>query len=75
MAVTQDQINALNDAIASGARSVTLDGQTIIYNTTQSLIQARDDLLKQLQAAQAQAAGQQPRARQTYAYYTGRGNN
>lgn len=68
MAVTQQDINALNAAIASGARSVTLGGQTLIYNTTDSLIKARDDLQKQLQAATGKR-----RPRQTYAYQAGRG--
>lgn len=71
MAVTQADIDNLNAAIASGARSVTLGGQTVIYNTTESLIKARDDLVKQLPAA----PGITPRPRQTYAYYGGRGYN
>lgn len=49
MAVTQTDIDNLNTAIASGARSVTIGGQTVIYNTSESLIKARDDMLKQLQ--------------------------
>lgn len=69
MAVTQADIDNLNAAIASGARSVTLGGQTLIYNTTESLIKARDDMAKQL-AAQT-AAAQRPR--QSYAFYAGRG--
>lgn len=68
MAVTQQDINALNAAIASGARSVTLGGQTLIYNTPDSLIKARDDLQKQLQATTGKR-----RPRQTYAYQAGRG--
>lgn len=74
--IIQARIDALNDAIGSGARSVTLDGQTVVYNTTASLIQARDDMLNQLAAQQAAEAG--PRAlrpRQTYGLYTGRGYN
>lgn len=63
-------VAALNKAIARGARSVTLGGQTIIYNTTDSLIRARDDMRKQLRAAEQKAA---PRvSRQTYAVYGGR---
>lgn len=69
MAVTQSDIDNLNAAIASGTRSVTLGGQTIIFNTTESLIKARDDLLKQLAAAST--AGRRPR--QTYGYLSGRG--
>lgn len=62
-------IASLNAAIVSGARSVTLGGQTITYNTTQSLITARDDQVKQLSAALATKR----RARQTYLYQAGRG--
>ena len=68
MAVTQADIDNLNAAIASGVRSVTLGGQTVIYSTSESLIKARDDL-------KAQLAAQNPaqRPRQSYAFYAGRG--
>lgn len=72
MAVTQADIDNLNAAIATGARSVTLDGQTVIYNTTASLIQARDDMRTQLANQTTAIADRRPR--QTYGYYTGRGN-
>lgn len=62
-------IKSLNAAIVSGARSVTLGGQTITYNTTASLITARDDQVKQLNAASATTR----RSRQTYLYQNGRG--
>lgn len=64
-------VESLNNAIATGARSVTLGGQTIIYNTTESLIIARDDMRKQLQALEAAC---QPRrvSRQAYAVFGGR---
>jgi len=68
MAVTQADIDALNKAIASGARSVTLGGQTIIYNTTESLIKARDDLQKQLNAQTTPR-----RSKQVYLFQNGRG--
>ncbi|MGP1680834.1 MAG: phage head-tail joining protein [Giesbergeria sp.] len=67
MAVTQADIDNLNAAIASGVRSVTLGGQTVIYGTPESLIKARDDMVRQL-ASQAIA-----RPRQSYAFYAGRG--
>ena len=69
MAVTQADIDNLNAAIASGARSVTLGGQSIIFNTTDSLIKARDDLARQL--ASQEAVKRRPR--QTQMYYAGRG--
>lgn len=72
MAVTQADIDALNAAIASGARSVTLGEQTVIYNTTESLIKARNDMRNELLAQQQAAAGTQ-RGRQTYVVSGGRG--
>lgn len=72
MAVTQADIDALNTAIADGVRSVTIGGQTTIYNTTASLIQARDDMRKELAAANAVASGKR-RSRQTLLTYAGRG--
>jgi len=68
MAVTQTDIDNLNAAIASGTRSVTIGGQTVIYNTTESLIKARDDMTKQL----AKQNGAR-RPKQTYLFQNGRG--
>lgn len=73
MAVTQSDIDTLNAAIASGVRSVTIGGQTVTYSTVDALIKARNDLLAQLNAADAAATGRGPRPRQTYTYYAGRG--
>lgn len=67
--VTQTDIDNLNAAIASGTRSVTLGGQTVTYNTTASLIAARDDQLKQFKKQNATAR----RSRQTYLFQSGRG--
>ena len=64
----QIYVAALNRAIASGARSVTLGGQTIIYNTTDSLIRARDDMIKQLR----QQGASRRASRQSYAVFAGR---
>ena len=61
----------LNTAIATGARSVTLGGQTVIYNTTESLLKARDDMQRQLNAAISSETPRR-RSRQTYAVYGGR---
>lgn len=73
MAVTQQDIDNLNAAIAKGVRSVTIGGQTVLYNTTESLIKARNDLQAQLNATAAQVASR--RNRQTRAYYAGRGDD
>ena len=73
MAVTQQDIDNLNAAIAKGVRSVTIGGQTVIYNTTESLIKARNDLQAQLNALTAQTAPR--RNKQTRLYYAGRGDD
>lgn len=70
MAVTQQDLDNLNAAIASGARSVTIGGQTVIYNTTESLIRARNDLRAELNA---QNGAGKPRRKQTLLYQSGRG--
>lgn len=68
----QAQIDALNRAIGSGARSVTLGGQTITYNTAASLIQARNDLQVQLSTLVAQETKAR-RPKQSFLYQSGRG--
>ena len=73
MAVTQADVDTLNRAIADGVRSVTIRGQTVIYNTTDSLIRARNDMLEQLNKQLAREQGRQ--GRQTRLYYAGRGTD
>lgn len=70
-ATLRTYVAKLTKAIGSGARSVTLGGQTITYNTTASLIQARNDMLKQIQS-QESAAAPVKRSRQSYAVFGGR---
>ncbi len=72
MPVQQSDIDALNRAIADGVRSVTIRGQTVIYNTTDSLIKARDDQMRQLAVEQAAATQKYP-SRRTLMYHGGRG--
>lgn len=69
MAVTQQDIDKLTAAIVTGARSVTLDGQSVIYNTGTVLMDTRARLQAELDAANATKR----RNRQTYAYQSGRG--
>lgn len=47
MAVTQEQIDRLNDAIATAERQVVLDGQSITYRSIDELKAARNDLVAQ----------------------------
>ena len=67
--VTQQDIDNLNAILASGARSATVGGQTLTYNTAASIIQARDDLQAQLNAQNALKR----RRKQTYLFQNGRG--
>lgn len=72
MAVTQADIDALNAAIASGERQVTLGAQSVTYRSIADLITARDDLRQELANLQLSAAGTPVRRRGTF-YYAGRG--
>lgn len=72
MAVSQNDIDALNKAIASGERQVSIGGQSITYQTIDSLIKARDNLKGEL-ARETLAAAGTPRPRQTTMVYGGRG--
>lgn len=40
MAFTQAQIDALKDAIGTGARSVSVDGKTVTYNSISEMLRA-----------------------------------
>lgn len=70
MAYTQQDLENIERAIADGVRSVTIGGQTTIFNTTDSLIRARDHIRDEL-LAEAQRA--QRRSRRTMLYHAGRG--
>lgn len=63
-------IEALNDAIASGERQVTVGGTTVTYNTTESLIKARNDIRAEMTRL---FPAEQTRRRQFRAYHAGRG--
>ena len=73
MAVTQAQIDALNDQIASAERQVTNGSQSVTYRSIQDLKTARDDLQKQLTAQEVSSGAQAPRSKHTRVYYAGRG--
>lgn len=79
MAATQQDIDtlklrveSLNQAIDDGVRQVTLGDQTITYNTTDSLIRARDDAITRLAKMTSEVTGK-PVPRQTKLYHAGRG--
>lgn len=74
IAALRADMASLNAAITAGARSVTLGGQTILYNTTESLIKARNDVQGRLNAClAADTPTSQKRSKQAYSYYAGRG--
>lgn len=73
MAVTQADIDALNTAIASGVKSVTLRGKTVVYGGINELIAARDDMKKQLASQAATLPDAPKRSRRLQAYFAGRG--
>lgn len=71
MAVTTDDLDRLNAAIAADERMVTIGGQTTMYYSKSDLISARNDVQRQLEAAAATAAGKVRKSR-TLLYHGGR---
>lgn len=63
MAFTQDQLDALEAAIATGTLEVRVGDKLVKYQTTADMIRARDLLRDQLTA-------QNPTARSTYASFS-----
>lgn len=71
MPVSQSDIDALNAAIATGEKSVILDGQSITYRSISDLIAARNDLQEQLNRANQDPLVRRPK--RVGLYYAGRG--
>lgn len=71
-ATLNTQIADLNTQIADGVRSVTIGAETTTYNTTASLIAARDDAVNRLAAIERSLSSTR-RSSQTRLYYAGRG--
>lgn len=69
MAVTQQDIDALNAAIAGGEKQVALGAQQVTYRSINELIVARNELQRQMDAQAALA----PKSRQTKLFHAGRG--
>ena len=68
MAVTQDDIDNITRAIASGERQVSLGGKQVTYRSIDDLIKARDTLIGLMANGDTVQTG-----RQFGAYYAGRG--
>ena len=69
------EIANLNAVIAGGERQVVIGDQSVTFNTTASLMQARDDATRRLQGLTVEgvATVRRPRPRQTLLTYGGRG--
>lgn len=73
MATTpQEKVDQLNEVIDDGVRSVTVGDQTTTYNTTDSLIRARNDAQARANAAKAREQGKHI-SRRTMLFHGGRG--
>jgi hypothetical protein len=70
----QDDLEALNSAIALGVRQVVIAGESTLFNTTESLIKARNDVQARINAEQARTAARRP-SPITLLQYRGRGYN
>lgn len=72
MAISQNDIDALNAAIATGEKQVILDGQSVTYRSITDLLTARNDLQEQLNRETA-ATNNTRRPKRVGMYYAGRG--
>ena len=75
MAVTQAQVDALNEAIAGAERQITNGSESVTYRSIADLKAARDDLQMQLNAQGVADGTATPQPRNTYVSYGGRGYN
>lgn len=69
--ITQDTLDQLDMAIASGVRMVQINGETVNYQTTENMIKAADYIRGRLQNGQVTTSS--ANARLTKTYYGGRG--
>lgn len=74
MAFTQADLDALNAAIVSGERQVVIGGESVLYNTTDAMIKARQLVANDLAAQAARDAGRRTN-RRSLLQYAGRGYN
>ncbi len=72
VATWRAQLVELDAAIAAGVRQVTHGDRTVTYNTTDSLLRARQHLVDKITAGEATLAGA-ARPRQTLLYQASRG--
>lgn len=70
MPITQQDIDALNEALACGEKSVTINGKVIIYRSIDEIIRARNEMQRVLDAQQPSDTA---RLRRVMLYHRGRG--
>jgi hypothetical protein len=74
MAATKDEyladIEAMRVAIAEGVRQVTIGGKTLTYNTSDSLIKARQMMIDEMNRLYP---AENKRSRRSQGYHGGRG--
>lgn len=61
MAFTQSDLDALDKAIASGVRSATIGDETVVYNSFDEMIRARDRVAVALGAVASPGSPARPR--------------
>lgn len=72
MPITQADIDEMNQALAAGEKSVTINGKTVIYRSVEEIVRARDELMRLL-AEQRSSAVQGGRPKRVLLYHGGRG--
>lgn len=73
MSVSQTDIDALTEALATGERMVRKGDKVVEYRSVDELLAARNALQAQFDAEQASAGTVAARPRQTRLYHGGRG--
>lgn len=73
MPVTQAQIDAINEQIASAERQVTNGSQSVTYRSITELIAARNALQEQFDQEQIANGERKARSKQVKVFYAGRG--
>lgn len=69
MAFTTQDLTAVNEAIASGAKQVTIGSQSVSYRSMAELLKARQTIMDELGVTE----GADPPIRQYRTYFAGRG--
>lgn len=72
MATLQEQLAAINEALATTEKQAALGSQQVTYRSINELIAAKNEIMKQIQEAEAVTSGART-SRQTNLFQCGRG--